>query len=56
MLESAGSISIPQLKERFSLEMAHDYVVEKDFARSQSGAAYARYRYYSANQLYTVIR
>lgn len=56
VLESEGSISIPNYKERFEpWEMSHhDYVVEKDFGNDRNLVLrYARYRDYSANQLYT---
>jgi len=56
VLDSAGSISIPNYKERFEpWEMSHhDYVVEKDFGKDRNLVLrYARYRDYSANQLYT---
>ncbi|EKD83767.1 MAG: enterobactin receptor protein, partial [uncultured bacterium] len=56
LLESDGSISIANYKERFEpWEMSHqDYVVEKDFGNNRNLVLrYARYRDYSANQLYT---
>jgi len=56
VLESDGSISIPNYMERFEpWEMSHhDYVVEKDFGNDRSLVLrYARYRDYSATQYYT---
>lgn len=56
VLESEGSLSIPNYMERFEpWEMSHhDYVVEKDFGNDRNLVLrYARYRDFSANQLYT---
>lgn len=55
LLESRGSISIPNFKERFEpWEMSHhDFVVEKNFANDQNlSLRYAKYRDFSRTQFY----
>jgi outer membrane receptor for ferrienterochelin and colicin len=55
ILESRGSISIPNYKERFEpWELSHqDFVVEKNFANDQNlSIRYAKYRDFSRTQFY----
>lgn len=55
LLESKGSISIPNYKERFEpWEMSHhDFVVEKNFGNDQNlSLRYAKYRDFSRTQFY----
>ncbi|MFZ5952247.1 MAG: TonB-dependent receptor plug domain-containing protein [Candidatus Rifleibacteriota bacterium] len=55
LLESRGSISIPNYKERFEpWEMSHhDFVIEKNFGNDQNlSLRYAKYRDFSRTQYY----